>query len=865
MRKLLYFVAYFLTFLVFSCSGPFKEDLEETKARIEELRTLVDATNSTLNSVQHLVSYLESGSYITSVDPVNESGRQTAYKVNFLNGNCFQLILGVDGLDGYTPSFSVKRDSDGHYYWTLDGDWIKGSDGQHLRVDGLEQSDVIVPMIKMENGYWKISTDNGKSWSNLAAEKDIFYFQVISDVDTSSDTHVTFTLSDGIKLEVPRYIPISLSLGDVSEERVVAPGEVLTIPYKVEGTVTDGLVVTSGTDGIYTSEVNQRDAREGVIRVTCPQDYSDGYVFIMVHDGGYSAVKMISFSERKMDIKDGLSYRVDSSGGTVSVPFKSNFDFDLEFVDDTGEWVHYQKTRTFIVSGTMTFTVDANTSDAVRSGIIRIRPADNPDFIWATVSIIQASSYFSMDASLIQVGSDGGNYTIEMTSSRGVSISFAEGSDWVEASVASTKDFHTLSLKVGKNHSSEGRTATLLIYTKDRQTIQGRITVDQQAWNLDHYKDLVFQVRTNIANDWTIYLPIRGEMNCYVDWGDGNVEIIDKTTDRSNDNFSDWIFHEYDTLLPASYRVSVAGSVEALNGRNMPNKGGITAIEQWGDVGLRYMKYAFEGFPRLFSIPSDPIGGFKEVKDFGCAFKDCIYLTDIDKDLLAYAVKAESLNDLFQNCIRLQTIPGGLLRNCAEAKNLHAMFSDCHVLSDIPENLFWGCPKAEDFSGTFNSTGIMDIPERLFEKCPEVISFGGVFSLCPVNDPPEKLFANNPKVREFNRAFYYCQGIHSIPVKLFANNPEVTTFEGTFGQDYGLEKVPAGLFDNNKKVKDFGATFWDVRFETSVESPYTIINGKKVHLYERIDCPDHFVTPSYSASCFTDGWADSNIIPLEWK
>lgn len=130
---------------------------------------------------------------------------------------------------------------------------------------------------------------------------------------------------------------------------------------------------------------------------------------------------------------------------------------------------------------------------------------------------------------------------------------------------------------------------------------------------------------------------------------------------------------------------------------------------------------------------------------------------------------------------------------------------------------------------------------------------------------PEKLFANNTKVREFNRAFYYCQNIHSIPERLFANNPDVTTFEGTFGQDYGLRMVPAGLFDSNRKVLDFGATFWDIRFEESIESPYTVINGKKVHLYERIKYADHFITPTSTASCFSDGWKDSNSIPIEWK
>lgn len=860
------FLAIFFILAVFiGCADSFQEEIEETQAKIEEVKRLIDNTNTTLASVQQIVASLSGDNLISSVDPVMESGRQTGYSISFLNGKNYNVILGLDGLDGYAPSFSVKEDSDGHYYWILDGQWLLSPSGDRLRADGLEPSDVVVPQMRVENGYWEISTNGGASWTRLAEENDIFYFRIITDIDLSSDSSVTFILSDGSKLEIPRYVPISLTLGSVSEEKVISPGEVITIPYKVEGSITDELVVTSGTDGIYTSEIVGKDAREGVIKVTCPYDYSDGYVFIMAHDGGFSTVKMISFTQRKIEIEKGLSYKVNSEGGIIAVPYRINFDFDLEFEGGTEEWISVLSTKAATVEGKIVLSIALNDTDEVRTGVIHLHPSDNQVFTCATITVTQASSYFSMDVSRIQAGSDGGDFNIEMSSSRGVSAEIPDSCDWLGATLSSEGDYHSLTLKVAKNHSSDQRTRTVDIYTSDGKTLQGRITVVQNAWDLDHVKDMVFQARANLANDWTVYIPIRGEMNCYVDWGDGNVEIIDKTTDRLDENFTDWVYHKYDTSLPASYRVSVAGSVEALNGRNMPNKGGITTIEQWGDVGLRHMCYAFEGFPRLFSIPADPIGGLKEVKDFGYAFRNCIYLTDIDKDFLACAVKAESLNDLFQSCRRLRFIPDGLLRNCSEARNMESIFSDCGAITDIPENLFWGCPKVESFASAFNSTGIRNIPELLFAKCPEVISFSGVFSGSPVNDPPENLFANNTKVREFNRAFYYCHDIHSIPEKLFANNPEVTTFEGTFGQDYGLKEVPVGLFDNNRKVLDFGATFWDIRFENPIDSPYTMIDGKKVHLYERIDYPDHFITPSYTASCFTDGWTDSNSIPIEWK
>ena len=865
MRKLLFYFTIILSLC--ACAGPVKEDLEQTRLRIEELKKMVDQTNATLSSVQRLVSSLQGSNYISEVTPINERDRQTGYSVSFWNGNKIEVTLGVDGIDGYSPSFSVREDSDGHYYWTLDGEWLNNPYGEKLRADGIEPEDVVIPKLKVEDGYWKISTDGGNGWTNLAPENEAFYFRVISEVDQSSKDKVTFVLSDGTRLDIPRFVPISLSLGSVLEDRVIAPGEVLTIPYRVDGSITDDLVITSGTDGTYTSEVIQRDAREGSVRVTCPGEYRDGYVFIMVHDSGYSSVKMINFQQRKMEIGDGFSYKIGSEGGIVTTSFKANFDFTTETLDGSESWLHVSRSTTADNEGSLNIIADPNNTASVRSGVINIRPADNPDHIWASVSVTQASPFFSMDVSRVQAGSDGGEFNVEITSYRGVSLKNPTEAEWLSAAFEDNGDFHNLKITIAKNHSDSERTATLGIYTSDGKELQGEVTITQQSWDLDHYKDMVFQVRANMANEWEAYLPIRGEMNCYVDWGDGNIEIIDKTLpiETWDEKNIEWIHHEYETRVPTSYRVSVAGSVEALNSMNMPRKGAITAIQQWGDVGLKSMAHAFEGYPRLFSLPGDPIGAFREVTDFEGAFRNCIYLTEIDNDLLANAVKAKSLYHLFESCKKLRIIPDGLLRNCAEARNFDSMFSDCTSLEEIPENLFWCCPKAETFASTFNSTRISNIPEMLFAKCPEVISFSAVFCLSPVNDPPEKLFANNTKVREFNRAFYYCQNIHSIPERLFANNPDVTTFEGTFGQDYGLRMVPAGLFDSNRKVLDFGATFWDIRFEESIESPYTVINGKKVHLYERIKYADHFITPTSTASCFSDGWKDSNSIPIEWK
>ena len=101
-----------------------------------------------------------------------------------------------------------------------------------------------------------------------------------------------------------------------------------------------------------------------------------------------------------------------------------------------------------------------------------------------------------------------------------------------------------------------------------------RYCFNTKAWSAERKNDFILTCRANVADDYTVYLPLRGEVDCLIDWGDG-------TTDRiaRNLNGDDWAFHRYDDSGPKSYTVSVSGSVEALNSSNIPISYGIISIE----------------------------------------------------------------------------------------------------------------------------------------------------------------------------------------------------------------------------------------------------------------------------------------------
>ena len=59
---------------------------------------------------------------------------------------------GTDGVDGNTPVIGVKKDGDGIYYWTLDGEFII-VDGQKIKAqgtDGSDGADGVTPKSKFE-------------------------------------------------------------------------------------------------------------------------------------------------------------------------------------------------------------------------------------------------------------------------------------------------------------------------------------------------------------------------------------------------------------------------------------------------------------------------------------------------------------------------------------------------------------------------------------------------------------------------------------------------------------------------------------------------------------------------------------------
>lgn len=168
-------------------------DDTELKNKVNELENCVAKLESAVNAnTQSILALVEASKNNDAVTGFSELNDKSGYIITFASGKSITLY---HGKNGSTPAIGVKADSDGIYYWTVDGEWLL-SGGKKVKAEG---KDAVTSKFKIENDNWFISQDGGKTWTNLgkAKEKDIFK-------SVSLDGgFVNVVLADGTAFKIP--------------------------------------------------------------------------------------------------------------------------------------------------------------------------------------------------------------------------------------------------------------------------------------------------------------------------------------------------------------------------------------------------------------------------------------------------------------------------------------------------------------------------------------------------------------------------------------------------------------------------------------------------------------------------------------
>ena len=240
---------------VASCGGDdyddtaLRNELTDLANRVAKLEQLCQQMNTNISSLQTIVNALQQNDFITAVVPVTQGGKVIGYTITFSRSGAITIYHGsdgADGKDGSTPQISVKQDSDGIYYWTLNGEWLLDANGNKIQAEGKDGADGsngsngangvdgITPQLKIEEGYWYISYDNGSSWTQLGKavgedgadgsdgidgsdgqDGDSIFSKV-----TQDDEFVYFYLSDGTMITLPKHDKENIQFEDLNVKMI---------------------------------------------------------------------------------------------------------------------------------------------------------------------------------------------------------------------------------------------------------------------------------------------------------------------------------------------------------------------------------------------------------------------------------------------------------------------------------------------------------------------------------------------------------------------------------------------------------------------------------------------------------------------
>lgn len=500
------------------------DNINSLDTRVTALEKLCKEMNTNIDALQGLVDALERRDYITNVSPVQNDGENVGYTISFAYGNPITIyhgkdgVDGVDGADGMTPVIGVRMDDDGTYYWTLNGEWLYDESGEKIRAagatgqagadgqDGTPGADGITPQLKIEEGLWYVSYDNGLTWvlvGDATGESGPQGPQgpqgipgqdgesMFSDVDyTSSSEYVIFTLSDGSEIKVPTWSAFEALVAKCDQinkniealQAIVAALQdndyVTSITPIYDGTTEIGYIITfnksgnvtiyHGTDGVDGAPgADGEDGKDGINGTTpvigVKMD-GDGIYYWTINgdwllDDAGNKVKAVG-----TDGKDGVDGADGSVGTGEGTPGKDGITPQLKIED--GMWyVSYDEGLTWTKLGQATGDQGEPGAQGPQGEPGAQGPQGEPgpqgpsgsngDSIFSSVSQDENNVYLTL--------SDGTEIVIPKSSGSGVSLSLSSVTD-NSASFNGVISMKSFDLKVSVYYGTD---SNLTVYDND--------------------------------------------------------------------------------------------------------------------------------------------------------------------------------------------------------------------------------------------------------------------------------------------------------------------------------------------------------------------------------------------------------------
>ena len=353
------------------------ESVNDLDQRMKTLEALCNEMNTNLTSLQSLVNAMKQGEYILDVSPLKEDGVEVGYQITFSEHGVVNIYHGKNGEgSGDVPQFGAKQDTDGAYYWTVNGEWVLDDNGHKLPVSSSDTAPVI-PELRVENDKWYVSYDEGKTWKEIGDAVSGGNGECLfKDVKLTADS-VTLILSDGTVFEFPIGERFRIVLGDFDVESIQY-GVDIVIPYKVEG-AKGAISMFAVSDGqMFDIELVKETGYSGKLTVR-QNDYYDeeknGTVALFaVSEDGTTISKVIGFMSGVLHPVSGNNsgrYLVDAVAGKMNFTVATN---RLLEVNTNADWITYAETKA-VEEKTLVFDIKDNEGGR-RKTVVEIASGD---------------------------------------------------------------------------------------------------------------------------------------------------------------------------------------------------------------------------------------------------------------------------------------------------------------------------------------------------------------------------------------------------------------------------------------------------------------------------------------------------------
>ena len=449
MKRILYLL--FAVSILWSCNSDYDDSaltgrVDDLENRVAKLEELCKQMNTNISSLQTLVNALQNKDCITSVVPITKDGEIIGYTISFTQSAPITIYNGQDGKDGQdgkpgedgkdgsTPVIGVKQDADGIYYWTLNGDWLTDDSGNKIKAEGRDGQDGedgkpgqdgndgqdgkpgedgedgqdgkpgedgkdgITPQLKIEDGYWYISYNDGASWTQLGKATGDKGEQgepgqaggIFKDVEETDDS-VIFTLNDNSTITIPKATPSEkLDITFSNTESInVLPGKTYEIEYTIIGADETTQIEVVAQD-LYKASVSPTDYRSGKIIVTTPSaDLEASRILVFVSKGTNTIMRIINFVESVIIVSTD-TVEIAAEGETVQVKVETNVTYTVEIPEADRVWLSVAETRAATHTETLTFTAQANPNTTYRYSTVNLK--DDSGLVAQSILFAQKAS-----------------------------------------------------------------------------------------------------------------------------------------------------------------------------------------------------------------------------------------------------------------------------------------------------------------------------------------------------------------------------------------------------------------------------------------------------------------------------------------